>query len=150
MRPAIPLLFLLLAVGCTDNGIGRKCVNPVDAGVKGVQVSSPSLECPSRLCLLTEGTTAGETTVCTDFCETDKDCAAATVNQNKESPTPGLCNTHFVCAIPTVVGPLCCRKMCVCSTDLREGENRDPVDGGVITPEACKPETTLCKNAKPM
>ncbi len=43
-----------VVVACNVNAIGRPCVNPVgaDAGVPGTQISSPALECPSRLCLL--------------------------------------------------------------------------------------------------
>src|SRR6476619_4259419 len=37
---------------CNPNSIGRPCVNPGGQAVLGTQVSSPALECPSRLCLL--------------------------------------------------------------------------------------------------
>jgi hypothetical protein len=47
-----------------------------------------------------------------------------------ESP----CKTGFTCAVPVVVGPFCCRKMCIC---------KDYVvipDGGLDEPAACDPD----------
>lgn len=140
-----------VVVACNVNAIGRPCVNPVgaDAGVPGTQLSSPALECPSRLCLLqppTEssmidgGLASGARATCTASCESNDDC---------DAETKLFCRAGFVCAVAVTTGPFCCRKMCVCRDDLQAGINRDPVDGGVILPTSCdirKNPSSTCPN----
>lgn len=141
---------------CNPNSIGRPCVNPGGQAVQGVQVASPALECPSRLCLIqpnnagsgntSTGDDGGTATqnyhaTCTASCETNSDCEAET----KEG-----CKAGFVCAVATQGGPFCCKKLCVCKTDLVEGTNVD-VDGGIMKPLACDKSAdpyTTCPNAK--
>lgn len=131
------------ALGCSENPVGRKCflgdVVDLDAG-EGEQtiLSSPALECPSRTCLhvpltgqLPEG--SEYTDLCTAFCDGDDDC-----DKMEESP----CVNGFTCAVATVVGPFCCRKVCIC---------RDYImipDGGVPLPQACAADdqTNTCCN----
>ena len=68
-------------VGCLpDNHVGRPCevgTTPL-GGSSGqiVTVSSPALECPSRMCLLAGGnpTPQGTGALCTAGCESDVDC----------------------------------------------------------------------------
>jgi len=120
-------------LACNPNSIGRPCVNPLGSDVRGTQVSSPALECPSRLCLITPPTgmaTAARAT-CTASCESDGDCDP----ENRDQ-----CS-HFVCAVAATAGPFCCRKVCICRDDLRAGENQDPVDGGAMLPVSCDPRT---------
>jgi hypothetical protein len=65
---------------------------------------------------------------------TDDDCVAA-----EGSP----CTGGFVCVVPMVGGPFCCRRMCVCE-DLVEGL----LPHGRDIPAACdltRPENT-CPN----
>ncbi|MSP59382.1 MAG: hypothetical protein EXR72_03395 [Myxococcales bacterium] len=135
MRAFLPALLAaaLAAVGCTDNGVGRKCINPSDAGIQGTAVASPALECPTRLCLL-QGEIGGAITrsTCTAECQTDEDCQNAVSGSAKEQ----LCNGGFVCAVSAVAGSFKCKKFCVCKEDLRCGFNSD-LDGGVITPSSC-------------
>src|SRR5262245_16451652 len=70
---------------CNPNSIGRPCVNPRNSIPGDTQISTPALECPSRLCLIqkqnasTPGNTDGGTGVpgrfvCTARCEDDSDC----------------------------------------------------------------------------
>src|SRR2546430_13075598 len=74
---------------CNPNSIGRPCVNPGGQAVNGTQVSSPALECPSRLCLLqpanastgqtgqTQGGDGGTfRATCTAEGQHDNDCSA--------------------------------------------------------------------------
>jgi len=104
------------AAGC-DNPVGRICdLGVTDPDPNEAVVGSPSLDCQSKLCLKIP-VTAGKTVpdgfrtlsatngMCTDFCSSDSDC-----DKVPESP----CVTGFTCGTPVVVGPFCCRKMCIC------------------------------------
>jgi len=142
------LLFVtaMIALGsaaCADNPVGRIC----DLGVEDPNpnesvVASPSLDCQSRTCLkvplgrdLPEGSRypTGNKGLCTAECESDDDC-----DRVPESP----CKTGFTCAVPVVVGPFCCRKLCICKDYIVIP------DGGVPLPEACDPsdEANSCCN----
>lgn len=128
------LMFGVSAAGCADNPVGRIC----DLGVEDPNpnesvVASPSLDCQSRTCLkvplgrdLPEGSRypTGNKGLCTAECESDDDC-----DRVPESP----CKTGFTCAVPVVVGPFCCRKLCICKDYIVIP------DGGVPLPEACDP-----------
>ena len=70
-----------MAAGCNDLGVGRKCLyanSNGDGGVSGTTISSPSLECMSRLCYLQQGMMGNpDRTYCTAKCVTDDDCRFA-------------------------------------------------------------------------
>src|SRR5437870_3837839 len=99
-----------MAAGCNDLGVGKRCLSPTDAGISGTQISSPSLECMSRLCLLQGKDPTGHgpdppRTTCTAKCTTDDDCAGAVIG-NPNSPNAaqsGQCFSKFVCAVATTV-----------------------------------------------
>jgi len=121
----------LAAAGCGDNPVGRICFIGVDAGNSTQAIiASPALECPSRTCLhqpnlrgtLPEGSTYAD--LCTAECADDGEC-----DKVPESP----CQLGFTCAVPVVVGPFCCRKMCICKDYLVLP------DGGIPVPAACDP-----------
>jgi hypothetical protein len=142
----IPLLALLvLSVGgaCEDKHIGRKCELGVeqDGGVSGTTatISSPALECPSRICILpgAEKNPMGTTSLCTASCENNEDCEGETGGQGS-----GLCKTGFVCMWPTTTGSFCCQKLCVCRDFVSEPS------GGYKIPESCKPGKSTCANVK--
>jgi hypothetical protein len=137
----------VLLAACNTNSIGRPCVNPGGQPVKGVQVSSPALECPSRLCLLEPPSAAqGNVSqvsdggafraICTASCNSDSDCSAETDDYCKDASGRPL---GFVCAVAAAGGPFCCRKVCMCRGDLDPKFNQDPIDGGVILPYLCDP-----------
>jgi hypothetical protein len=138
MKPAMASALLLLAwlPGCTDNGVGRKCIiPPQDGGVSitSPELSSPALECVSRLCLIEPPTgTNPPRSTCTIRCATDADCVQAVMGNSSD----GFCGSNFVCAVATVQGAFKCKTVCVCRDDLVCGANGD-ADGGVITPAAC-------------
>jgi hypothetical protein len=122
---------VITSAGCPENPVGRKCFIGVDAGspLQSI-VASPALECSSRTCLRVplEAELPPDSeyaNLCTAECEADDDC-----DRVPESP----CQTGFTCAIPVVVGPFCCRRMCVCKDYLIVP------DGGVPVPEACDPD----------
>src|SRR6476646_10455728 len=88
---------------CNPNSIGRPCVNPTGVAPLGTQVSSPALECPSRLCLIhpvTDQTGMASNmnarSTCTAGCEQDSDC---------DAETQALCQDakgvqhNYVCAV---------------------------------------------------
>ena len=128
-------VLMMTGLACTENPVGRRCfVGNVPDGGAGQQaiVSSPALECPSRTCLrqplqgtLPEGSQYAD--LCTDDCSTAADC-----DRVPESP----CVTGFTCAVPVVVGPFCCRKLCVCKDYLVIP------DGGLATPASCDPDNS--------
>ncbi len=150
---ALSAVLLLGALGCNPNSIGRPCINPNQNAASGTQVSSPALECPSRLCLIqattdqTSTSQDGSRNTCTAGCGSDGDCDAET----KE-----YCAAGFKCAVATQVGSFCCKKLCVCATDLVPGFNVesqpvDPADPQIITPHACDPLSgaiITCKNVQ--
>jgi hypothetical protein len=138
------LVVVLLWVGlsaCDKNAIGRACVNPTGVAPVGVQVSSPALECPSRLCLLEPFPANGPMSLmtaratCTAGCMTDADCDAET--QALCTDSKGV-QHNYVCAVVTAVGTFRCQKLCMCPLDLKVNFNEAP-DGGVETPDACGP-----------
>lgn len=123
------ILFCLgtLAAGCDSNPVGRTCFISSDAGVgTSTVISSPALECQSRTCLHYMGTSPD---MCTAECSTDSDCDKVAESE---------CVGKFVCAIPVVVGPFCCRTMCICEDYLPA-----TLDGGLPLPSACLAEDGL-------
>jgi hypothetical protein len=132
----LALLFLVSVAGCTDNGIGRKCIAFVgDAGIPSnaqTLLSSPALECPTRLCLIQTSQGMIDRATCTAQCMTNDDCSMAVAG----SASDQLCPSGFVCAVATVTGAFKCKKLCICHDDLVCGVNGD-ADGGVITPSSC-------------
>ena len=116
---ALGVLALGLGGGCEDKHIGRPCnTNVADAGASGGQVAiltSPSLECPSRICLQPApgGTGFGRRSAG----RRRGDVHARPARRTTTAPTaiPARCaRSDFVCTWPTTTGSFCCQKMCVC------------------------------------
>jgi len=129
---------------CNPNSIGRPCVNPGGQAVLGTQVSSPALECPSRLCLLqppnastgqtgqTQGSDGGTfRATCTAECQHDNDC---------DAETKMYCKEGFACAVATQAGPFCCKKLCMCKDFIPKE--------GLPTPASCDKSkgVSTCQN----
>src|SRR5262245_37182465 len=114
----LPVLLLALAA-CSKNPVGRQCFIGGDAGTTEAVVASPALECQSRTCL---HVASHSPDLCTAECESADDC-----DPSPESP----CQSGFVCAVPVVVGPFCCKKMCICK------DYEPMLDGGLPEPAAC-------------
>ena len=129
--------------GCSDQHIGRACVTnaPADAGANGetTVISSPSLQCPSRICIqpspmgpVATDQALMEGAMCTASCNTDDDCT---------DTDPGTkCMKGFVCAWPTTAGPFCCQKMCVCHDFVTVPK------GGFVEPDVCTSSSKGCQN----
>lgn len=130
--------------GCEDKHIGRPCdlgVQNPDAGASGTTatITSPALECPSRICLLPPNPVNAQTgPLCTAECESNEDC--------EDGETGGaetrLCKTGFVCMWPTTVGQFCCRKMCACRDFVIEPP------GGFQRPVVCSDPNSTCQNVQ--
>jgi hypothetical protein len=126
----LAVAFVMAAVGCGGEPVGRICFIGTDAGnPEQAIIASPALECPSRTCLHQPPQAAlplGSTQVdmCTAECGDESDC-----DKVPESP----CINGFACAVAVVTGPFCCRTMCICKDYLVIP------DGGVPLPAACDP-----------
>jgi hypothetical protein len=134
--PAVAALALLaFGVACSPpQHVGRPCeLGTAAAGGASGQIatlSSPALECPSRVCLLPDQNTVGTGPLCTAECESSEDCQdGETASAN--DPTDTRCHGGFVCMWPTTVGAFACRKMCVC-TDFVSASS-----GAATKPAAC-------------
>ena len=130
---ALGVLALGFVASCQNNHIGRPCLTdaPADAGTGSTDkitiVSSPALQCPSRICLLPAANgnvdTSNESAFCTASCSTDDDCSDV---------DPGTqCQKGFVCTWATTSGPFCCEKLCVCHDFVNEPP------GGFQEPDTC-------------
>jgi hypothetical protein len=141
------------SAGCEDKHIGRPCDLNVDAGssASGGQIaiiSSPNLQCPSRICLLpadeSVATANGDGPFCTYSCSSDSDCSDAETASKGSGSTQ--CKSNFVCTVATTSGPFCCQKYCVCHDFVIEPS------GGFQTPLACQspadngPNPPTCAN----
>jgi len=148
LPPALFALALVLGLGgaCEDKHVGRTCELGTTAmgGTSGSSVatiSSPALECPSRICILpatTSGNTANTGPLCTATCESNDDCDGE--GGPKGDATDRHCENGFVCMWPTTVGPFCCMKMCVCRDFVTE-----PM-GGFQLPKDCQSGSSTCQN----
>lgn len=152
------VLVLGWVAGCDDKHIGRPCEVNADAGTSAgagthvAVISSPVLQCPSRICILPPdnlGATLPTTNMppgdndgpyCTATCSTDDDCADGETG-DRSNNEDHRCKGGFFCAVATTTGPFCCQKFCICHDFVAE-----PM-GGAPTPESCMPGTgSTCAN----
>ena len=127
---ALGVMLFGMGGGCTDNHVGRPCeVGTMPLGGSSGQIavlSSPALECPSRICLLpgaekdphsgaqTAAGVSGTGPTCTAECEENADCEDGE-KANAGDPADKRCRGGFVCGYPTAVGAFACKKLCVCT-----------------------------------
>jgi hypothetical protein len=112
-------------------GIGTPCdVLAANPGQTQAIYNVQALECPSRICLKPVDRVGGVNTAafCSSGCSTDSDCVGAT--QDPNNPSDKRCVTGYACGVAFVVGPLCCRKLCLC---------KDFLATVLQTPAACDP-----------
>jgi hypothetical protein len=143
---AFAVMFAALGLGgCENKHIGRLCelgAGSVDGGTGSTAIiSSPALECPSRICILpgAEKDPGSTGSLCTATCSSDDDCSDGETVSATATGDPH-CKTGFACMVPTTVGPFCCQKMCVCRDFVTE-----PM-GGFPTPQACMSGAGECQN----
>jgi hypothetical protein len=139
------IAFALLSVGlggaCENNHVGRTCDLGVESDGTETTITSPALECPSRICILpqAEKPAAGTLPLCTATCSSDGDCDGEAAD--KSDSNDHRCRTGFTCKWPTTVGPFCCQKMCICRDFLLMTPK-----GGWPEPAACKDSSGGCVN----
>ena len=134
---ALALAMFGLGGACEDKHIGRTCelgTMPM-GGTSGsvATVSSPALECPSRICLLPgaeTGNTQNTGPLCTATCESNEDCEDGETGPKNDS-NDRHCENGFVCMWPTTVGNFACERFCVCRDFVAEPA------GGFRKPTVC-------------
>jgi len=141
--------FAMFVAGCADNQIGRICNNPSAPVKNGVTFVNPAPDCPSRLCMITPPVPAvtgnhksNELSVCTAECQSDDDCNSQFTDTNR-------C-PKFVCAVPSVVPGeenFCCKKLCMCESDLLAGFNKDGAGPKLERDEFNVPIPSACRKA---
>ena len=125
--------------------VGQICDLTVEAEPSQAIANMMSGTCPFGVCLkpVVDPSRAllepplGAT--CTAACSSDSDCTGETRDPN--DPQDARCQGGFVCGVPFVVGPLCCKRYCVC---------RDFLGADVTqTPPACMAADALatCQRA---
>jgi len=108
----------VVAAGCDEHGRGGPRDAGLDANTDALKsgracafampndptaVGSPSLDCPSRMCVHINGFTPD---LCAADCERVEDCVRA-----PESP----CSAGFACTPVVSTGPFAFRTLCVCA-----------------------------------
>jgi len=96
------LAFLMAA--CADSDVGVPCAPPVaELKASELVVDGNARDCSERLCVAI-GSDQGTSALCSAPCSEDDDC-----------PGPSArCAGGFACAVPQIIGPLTCRRLCVC------------------------------------
>jgi hypothetical protein len=132
------------STGCEDKAIGRPCDVSSDAGAMQAVFNGQALECPTRLCVKPSRDQAIARPVdtapyCSAECSKDSDCDGE--RRDKTNPRDKRCETGFVCGVAFEVGPLCCKKVCLCKDFVNVPQ------GGLQVPASCKPGSpSTCQN----
>ena len=132
---ALALTMFAMAGACEDKHIGRVCeLGTTPTGGSSGQItiiSSPALECPSRICILPgdmKGTDTGP--LCTASCEENADCEDGETGP-AGNPDDHHCETGFACVWQGNVGNFPCQRFCMCRDFVYE-----PM-GGFAKPADC-------------
>ena len=129
------------SMACEDNGIGRPCDVLADAGQTQAVYNNQALECPTRVCLKPlrqEGVSNIVDTgpYCSAICSKDSDCDGQ--KRDSKEASDKRCAGGYACGVAFVVGPLCCKKLCLC---------KDFLGAGLNTPQTCDPAQNNGGNA---
>ncbi len=124
--------FLMMIVGCGRSyTVGQLCDLTVDAGPSQGVVNLEAGACKTGLCLKpvlapeSSGADPPTGATCTDECSSDSDCGGEIRNLGDAEDT--RCKGGFVCGVPFVVGPLCCKRYCLCKDFLGPDGAQMPV-----------------------
>jgi hypothetical protein len=144
---ALALALFGLGGACEDKHVGRPCeLGTMPLGGTSGQIaalSSPALECPTRICLLpgaekdprsaaqVAAAVSGTGPTCTASCEENADCEDGELG-NEDNAADKRCRGGFVCAWPTTVGAFACQKFCVCTDFI------SVPSGGLKKPSVCQ------------
>jgi hypothetical protein len=135
------LLAAVTLSACEDKSIGRRCDVQADAGISQAVFNGQALECPTRICVKPardNGVAEPVDTAayCTAECSKDSDCDGET--RDRKDGSDRRCKNGFVCGVGFEVGPLCCKKICLCKDFLPRG--------GVAVPASCNKSVSTCPN----
>jgi hypothetical protein len=134
----------VLGTGCENKAIGRPCDVQSDAGSMQAVFNGQALECPSRICIKPsreQGVTMTDTApYCTAECSKDSDCDGE--RRDTSNGRDRRCTKGFVCGVGFEVGPLCCKKLCLCRDFVVDQA------GGLQTPASCDKSkgVSTCQN----
>jgi hypothetical protein len=124
--------FLMMSVGCGRSvTVGQLCDLTVDAGPSQAMVNLKAGACKTGLCLkpvVAPGSSVVDPptgATCTDECSSDSDCGGELRSPSDVEDT--RCKGGFVCGVPFVVGPLCCKHYCLCKDFLGGSGAQMPV-----------------------
>lgn len=127
----------LMGSGCEDKAIGRPCDVLADAGATQAVYNAQALECPSRICLKPlvsgEDKSVDTSAYCSAECSKDSDCEGESRDGNNKNDK--RCSKGFVCGVAFEVGPLCCKKLCLCKDFLPTGTM--PMPKTCTVPNGC-------------
>jgi hypothetical protein len=148
LATALPCLF-----GCgranlgSEQAVGRPCNLGITAGPSEAAFNASAAECPTNLCVKpANGLGApipSTTATCTGECTQDSDCDGEL--RDVANPGDTRCMSGFACGIPFEVGPLACKRMCMCRDFLGPQGAATPMaclGGAPITPIASLPTGT--------
>ena len=140
---ALALLLLTCCLQCSKTEVGQPCNLGFDAGQSQVAYNPQAPECSTGLCLkpaLEEYAANRETSpYCSTTCSSDSDCDGP--KRSRDDPDDRRCSSGFACGVAFTVGPLCCKKVCLCKDFLSAK--------GVATPPSCLPGSngrTACED----
>jgi hypothetical protein len=130
-------------------GIGQPCDLTTTYQTNDAVVNASASDCPTGICFKpvqdptapVQDPPTGAT--CTAECSSDFDCVGELRDPNNWNDQ--RCATGFTCAVPFVVGPLCCKNMCVCKDFLPRAGAPTPLacqGGGAATCAAGGPPST--------
>jgi hypothetical protein len=108
--------------------------DPCNVGVDYLRVQSVytdrASECASGICLKpfvsSELEDPDTGPFCTAECQSDDDCSGGRI-RDLANPSDRTCITGYVCAVEFVVGPLCCKRLCVCKDFAGDSVTKNPV-----------------------
>jgi hypothetical protein len=129
------LAALMASLGCKGKqAVGQRCDLGVAAADNQAVASVGAQDCATGVCFKPVmdpgGTRLSPPTgaTCTAECSSDDDCVGD--QRDTGDPQDTRCSGSFVCAVPFTVGPLCCKRYCMCTDFLSTA--------GVTTPIACQ------------
>jgi hypothetical protein len=133
---ALAVAVFSMGGACEDKHIGRPCeLGTTPAGGSSGQItiiSSPALECPSRICILPGAMKdpMGTGPLCTATCDSNEDCEDGETGP-KGDLSDNRCETGFACVWQGNIGNFPCQRFCMCRDFVFE-----PM-GGFTQPADC-------------
>jgi hypothetical protein len=121
--------------GHPQGGLGAACDVGGTPTPEQAALDSHAPECATGLCIKPASATPVSTgALCTAGCRSADDCQAG------EAGGDGKCTSGFVCAVPFEVGPLACKRLCVCNDFLRLPTGATPP-----SPPSCGSTRLICE-----